>query len=507
MSNTVSSKTFGRVRGSADRGGPARGTRRRRVRARVAAPPRLPRGYSADARAAERGAAPFGRFAPSEGFAPSDAAPPAGTRRRVRVKEALAPQSPDAPPDKKTWFGKLKAFLGFAPAPRPPSPVRPIDAPSPFATMDPRAKALFGAAERRKTRRTQTQRRPAAKIDASLLDPGDLRGGNELSTAQMAADFTNATTCLAHYLPWYQFDREKEEVGYHWTLNANGFRFKSDGSVAAHDAPMIGPYDSRDRRVIRYHLKLMREAGLRGVVCRWFGTTNGYYYEHNLRAADALLEECCREQMLFTICWEDRAAAAAGSDAKIADRLREDFAYLRDRYFNKSAFIKHGHYKEPLIMLLGPTKITTALPWAKAIRDVFPELADRPRLLVMSGSRVAESAELEVGLMGWLPRKMLPACTLRGVGDYLDDFYEDPACLVGSAFPQYRFSASRNFSSKSRRPFLEKASALLPKRERREYTSSKRERSATISAGTATFTRRARTVRAAATSRRTTARR
>ena len=174
---------------------------------------------------------------------------------------------------------------------------------------------------------------------------------------------------------------------------------------------------------MRYHLKLMREAGIRGVVCRWFGTMDGFYYEHNLRAADALLEECAAQQMYFTICWEDRAVAALGSDTAVHAQLVRDFSYLRDRYFARACFVRHGHYKEPMITLLGPTRLTTALPWAKAIKEVFPDLADRPKLLVMHGSAVAETAELDVGLLGWLPRDLKPYCTLRQVGDYVDDVY------------------------------------------------------------------------------------
>ena len=51
--------------------------------------------------------------------------------------------------------------------------------------------------------------------------------------AGLAMEFEKTTMTLAHYLPWYQFDREKTEVGFHWTLKDNGFRFGGDGSIAA----------------------------------------------------------------------------------------------------------------------------------------------------------------------------------------------------------------------------------------------------------------------------------
>ena len=136
---------------------------------------------------------------------------------------------------------------------------------SPYA----RRERLSRQREEQKKKKRRAARKMAAQVEK--VDEEEV-----IDYAGLAVEFEKTTMTLAHYLPWYQFDREKTEVGFHWTLKDNGFRFGGDGSIAAHWSPIIGPYDGRDRRVVRYHLLLMKEAGIKGVVCRWFGTQDSY---------------------------------------------------------------------------------------------------------------------------------------------------------------------------------------------------------------------------------------
>ena len=355
-----------------------------------------------------------------------------GRRRSTKEREAEAEQR------RQGCCGKMLVAVGLLSVPEGPAGPE-----SPYA----RKERLRREREAKKKTKKKVPRKMAAQVEKQEEEVVD--------HVALAAELTASTVCLCHYLPWYQFDREKAEVGFHWTLKDQGFRFGGDGAIAAHWSPLIGPYDGRDRRVVRYHLALMRETGIRGVVCRWFGTQQSYYQEHNLRAADVLLEECCKADMRFTICWDDRGAFAASGqatwrgstsstasvieqEASLVEVLAKDFTYLRDHYFDKSAFVRHGVYDEPVICLLGPTKITKARVWEEAITQVFPDLKLRPKLLAMAGSPVQDAHAVDVGLYSWVPRKMQPQCTLRGVGDYVDDFYEDPAAFMGSAFPSYR---------------------------------------------------------------------
>ena len=46
-------------------------------------------------------------------------------------------------------------------------------------------------------------------------------------------------------------------------------RYQRHGKVAAHYTPLIGPYESTDRETIRLHLKLIRMAGVKGIIVNW----------------------------------------------------------------------------------------------------------------------------------------------------------------------------------------------------------------------------------------------
>ena len=139
-----------------------------------------------------------------------------------------------------------------------------------------------------------------------------------------------------------------------------------------------------------------------------------------------LLEECCKEDMTFTTCWDDRGAFAASGqatwrgstsstasvieqEASIVEVLARDFTYLRDHYFDKPAFVRHGVYDEPIICLLGPTKIMKARAWEEAITQVFPDLKLRPKLLAMAGSPVQDAHAVDVGLYSRLPIRFSPS--------------------------------------------------------------------------------------------------
>ncbi|SVE32207.1 uncharacterized protein METZ01_LOCUS485061, partial [marine metagenome] len=56
-------------------------------------------------------------------------------------------------------------------------------------------------------------------------------------------------TLLVHYMPWYASKPVSGQWGWHWTMNHfNPAKMNADGQreLAAHDPPLIGPYDSSD---------------------------------------------------------------------------------------------------------------------------------------------------------------------------------------------------------------------------------------------------------------------
>ena len=132
----------------------------------------------------------------------------------------------------------------------------------------------------------------------------------------------------------------------------------------------------------------------------------------------------------------DSTASVMEQEAALVEALEKDFVYLRDHYFDKSAYIRHGHLDEPVVCLLGPTKITARV-WDEVCKKVFPDLEKRPKLLAMQGSALQEAHAVDVGCMrGYL--KNAAAVYLTRCRRFCDDFYEDPAALMGSAFPSYR---------------------------------------------------------------------
>ena len=154
-----------------------------------------------------------------------------------------------------------------------------------------------------------------------------------------------------------------------------------------------------------------------------------------MRAADVLLEECCKSDMKFTICWDDRGAFAASGqktwrssldstasvmeqEAALVEALEKDFVYLRDHYFDKSAYIRHGTFDEPVVCLLGPTKITKARVWDEVCKKVFPDLEKRPKLLAMQGSaRCRKRMLLMLAYMRGYLEKCSPSvrCEVSGI--------------------------------------------------------------------------------------------
>ena len=83
---------------------------------------------------------------------------------------------------------------------------------------------------------------------------------------------------LAHYMPWFRLD--PTAGGYnHWSHGKWDLKeITGDGAgkgphICAHDMPLIGPYDSRNREVVSFHLRLMKEAGIQGVIIDWRGAS------------------------------------------------------------------------------------------------------------------------------------------------------------------------------------------------------------------------------------------
>lgn len=162
-------------------------------------------------------------------------------------------------------------------------------------------------------------------------------------------------------------------------------RYKTLGRVSAWWTPMIGPYESKKRETIRMQLKLMKLAGVEGVMLNWYGTQNRNDYPGNLEAADAIINETAAQGMLWSLCYEDRTMDTSKSIADQLVDLENDWVYIRDRYINTHGHVlrenDRGTTGRPVLTNFGPVYLNQTSYWSDMLASVFPVVAERPYLL------------------------------------------------------------------------------------------------------------------------------
>lgn len=273
---------------------------------------------------------------------------------------------------------------------------------------------------------------------------------------------------MMHYMPWFRVGR------YHWKEKLNWRKLLSQRRVASHFVPKIGPYNSVDRSVIRYHLDLMKEAGVEGIIVDWYGIRNHYDFKSNRLAADAIIEEASAKKMFFTICYEDWSLinhARWGHQptgkklAAAKKQLRRDLAYIKRKYASKRGFLKEaggGKSGRPVMLAFGPRIIRTKSIWDNAFKDVFKTKASRPKLV----SQFWGGPQVGDGIFSWFPSMKGPhhdpklnskASVLKGLNKYLDTFYKagKPGTIhIGSILAGYHdyYKQGRGTHSHGRLP-------------------------------------------------------
>jgi len=106
-------------------------------------------------------------------------------------------------------------------------------------------------------------------------------------------------------MPWFTV---ADPAWDHWRWNGPGTAHDPDKrladgrrDIAAAHYPLIGPYDSRSRNVIRYHLKTAKAAGIEAFACIWYGPGSS-----TDRCIPALLDEAEVAGMRIAICYEEK---------------------------------------------------------------------------------------------------------------------------------------------------------------------------------------------------------
>ncbi len=240
---------------------------------------------------------------------------------------------------------------------------------------------------------------------------------------------------LVHYMPWYE---APPVAGYggHWT---GWGHFSPPNQIASHQMPLTGPYDSRDEKILEYQVKLMKYAGIDGVIFDWYGihTVNDYGVIHE--STLAMIEVLKREGLKFVICYEDQTVPPiAERTGKTPEQIgKETFLWMQNNWFTNDAYVKHDG--RPVVMCFGPQHYSTS-QW----NEVFSVTNPRPYFVDLDNKTSwAEStynwppmwaSEGPAGNKGEL--------SISRLVQYLNSFYNNTknknnSFLVATAFPAF----------------------------------------------------------------------
>ena len=159
---------------------------------------------------------------------------------------------------------------------------------------------------------------------------------------------------LAHVMPWFESKDRSGAWGWHWTMDRKD---PSKGEVAAHQRPLIGPYDSSDPAVVAYQVALMKAAGVDGVIIDWYGTGGFKDYESIHRASLALVAEIKKAGLRFAVCAEDNVGDRFMKESGLtreqaAAKVAEAFAWLDANWLRDEAYVRLEG--KPVLLIFGP---------------------------------------------------------------------------------------------------------------------------------------------------------
>jgi len=253
---------------------------------------------------------------------------------------------------------------------------------------------------------------------------------NETRTAPKQVLKTNAMKIYMHYMPWFQSKDVSGYWGYHWKFtNRDPDIVDADGKrqIASHYYPLIGPYDSRDRDVIEYHLLLMKYAGVDGILIDWYGSHTVNDFKVNLTGSNAIIDVTDDVGITFAVVYEDfTAGIVADKTTKTAiEAAREDMLYLQSGYFANEQYVRVDG--SPLLLTFGPRYFKQAGEWA----TILSQLSSKPKFLPL-WNHGAFSGENDNGEFSWIDFN-------TSLTD-LENFYNKAPhieMLIGSAFPRF----------------------------------------------------------------------
>ncbi|WP_432797143.1 endo-1,3-alpha-glucanase family glycosylhydrolase [Poriferisphaera sp. WC338] len=181
---------------------------------------------------------------------------------------------------------------------------------------------------------------------------------------------------IAHYMAWFEAYGESGEgakTWRHWRWDGSGSKrnpekVDQDGrrEISSVYYPLIGPYNSRDRAVVRYHMRTAKAAGVSAFVVIWYGKDT----PDSDALMPMLLKEAAKVGLKIAVCYEEKINwqpyRQPTSRSEIVKTATEDLNYLLNTYGGHDAYLKRDG--KPFVMQfnywgeddLGPRQIMAA---------------------------------------------------------------------------------------------------------------------------------------------------
>ncbi len=238
---------------------------------------------------------------------------------------------------------------------------------------------------------------------------------------------TNDKKVYMHYMPWFETPETIGRWGWHWTMQTKNPNKIVDGKreIASHFYPLIGPYASRDKDVIEYHMLLMKLSGIDGVLINWYGVqgSNGDVQDL-LTSSDAIVSYIDDYGMEFGVVMEDRFS-------RNIDEAKANVRYLKEHYFNNPAYIRWGDEQDPLLGIFGPITFQQPGQWT----EILAEAGEDIEFLTL-WHESGEAGTAADGEYAWVYQN-----NTNHLG-HLQNFYANRApelkTVMGSAYPGFQ---------------------------------------------------------------------
>ncbi len=264
-------------------------------------------------------------------------------------------------------------------------------------------------------------------ITTCLLCLTILQAGLVFSQQQVVK--TNPMKVYMHYMPWFETPASIGKWGWHWTMNnQNPNIIGTDGKrqIASHYYPLIGPYASRDKDVIEYHMLLLKLSGVDGLLLNWYGVagSNGDIVDL-LKSSDSIVSYTDDFGLQFSVVMEDRFSRSQAD-------VKANLAYLKNNYFNRPEYIRMGAGQDPLVCIFGPITFQTPSDWTAILPSAGEEIE-----FVTLWNESGEAGSNADGEFAWVFQS-----STKNHMVYLDEFYKNrlPSLktAAGSAYPGFQ---------------------------------------------------------------------